>query len=218
MMANATFSVIKACLILRVLGAGGRKLIRVCFLWMDTRILDVDQCAEDPHRWRTGNSMSTWLWRQTVPVWAKGQALPWLALTVITPEWETRWIYFLYKKKNPKDNYTIHPACIIYCGVRITDFNFNFYTIHWGNCSAESTKSEPFIQWLGTYPTEMCIYEYVHPKILSRMLLLLIMGKHWKLSQLFLIPGRIGGGVFRDGTTAMWSYMCATQYRQISPA
>lgn len=65
--------------------------------------------------------------------------------------------YIFFTKKKKQKNYTIHPACIIYCGVRITDLNFNFYTIHWGNRSAESTKSEPFIQWLGIYPTEMCI-------------------------------------------------------------
>lgn len=88
----------------------------------------------------------------------KDRPLPWLVLTVVTPEWETKWIYFLYKKNKQTKNYTIHPACITYCGVRIMDLIFTFYTIHWGNCSAESTKSEPLIQWLGIYPTEMRIY------------------------------------------------------------
>ena len=41
----------------------------------------------------------------------KDGPLPWLVLTVITPGWETKWIYFLYQKKKKK-NYTIYPACI----------------------------------------------------------------------------------------------------------
>ena len=60
----------------------------------------------------------------------KDRPLPWLVLTVVTPEWETKWIYFLYKKNKQTKNYTIHPACITYCGVRIMDLIFTFYTIH----------------------------------------------------------------------------------------
>lgn len=101
-------SVIKACLILRVLGRQEEAHQSAASFewtpesWTWTSVLRTNTGGEPETPWVHDCEDRQF---QCEP---KDRPPPWLVLTVITPEWETKWIYFLYKKKKK----LYHPPCL----------------------------------------------------------------------------------------------------------